>query len=119
VTCATAGHFGEWSPHFWSIPRDMLAGAEETNACFKRSASRGCVSVGLVLGVTAGLWRVNSTATGSYHLVYFYLFPVALIAGLYKDGLALLATAIALICADYFLQKPYTFSAIAILSNPF
>jgi K+-sensing histidine kinase KdpD len=61
------------------------------------------VSVGLILVVTAIL---NSTAAGSYHLVYIYLFPVALIAALYNGRLALLGTAIALICADYFLQKP-------------
>jgi len=64
------------------------------------------VSIGLILAVTAILWRLNSTAAGSYHLVYFYLFPVALIAALYNGRLALLATALALICADYFLQKP-------------
>jgi len=64
------------------------------------------VSVGLVLAVTAVLWRVNSTAAGSYHLAYIYLFPVALIAALYDGRLALLGTAIALVCADYFLQKP-------------
>jgi K+-sensing histidine kinase KdpD len=64
------------------------------------------VSVGLVLAVTAVLWHINSTAAGSYHLAYIYLFPVALIAALYNGRLALLGTAIALICADYFLQKP-------------
>ena len=64
------------------------------------------VSVGLILVVTAILWRLNLTAAGSYHLVYIYLFPVALIAALYNGRLALLGTAIALICADYFLQKP-------------
>src|SRR5215469_3811062 len=64
------------------------------------------VSVGLILVVTEILWRLNSTAAGSYHLVYIYLFPVALIAALYNGRLALLGTAIALICADYFLQKP-------------
>jgi K+-sensing histidine kinase KdpD len=64
------------------------------------------LSVGLVLAVTAVLWRVNSTAAGSYHLVYIYLFPVALIAALFDCRLALLGTAIAVMCADYFLQKP-------------
>ena len=63
-------------------------------------------SVGLILAVTAILWRLNLTAAGSYHLIYIYLFPVALIAALYNGRLALLGTAIALICADYFLQKP-------------
>jgi K+-sensing histidine kinase KdpD len=71
-----------------------------------RDALPIAVSVGLILAVTAMLWRLNSTAAGSYHLVYIYLFPVALIAALYNGRLALLCTAIALICADYFLQKP-------------
>ena len=75
------------------------------------------VSVGLVLAVTAVLWHINSIAAGSYHLVYIYLFPVALIAALYSGRLALLGTAIALICADYFLQKPLYVSAMTILSN--
>ena len=64
------------------------------------------VSVGLILATTAVLWRINSAAAGSYHLVYIYLFPVALIAALYSGRLALLGAAIALVCADYFLQKP-------------
>jgi K+-sensing histidine kinase KdpD len=64
------------------------------------------VAVGLISAVTAILWRLNSTAAGSYHLIYVYLFPVALIAALYNGRLALLGTALALICADYFLQKP-------------
>jgi K+-sensing histidine kinase KdpD len=64
------------------------------------------VSVGLLLAVTAVLWRINAIVAGSHQLVYLYLFPVALIAALYNGRLALLATAIALICADYFLQKP-------------
>src|SRR5215469_18839147 len=70
------------------------------------------VSVGLVLAVTAALWRLNSTAAGSHHLVYIYLFPVALIAALCNGRLALLSTAIAMISADYFLQKPlYVFGS--------
>src|SRR5215469_14674831 len=64
------------------------------------------VSVSLILAATAILWGINSTAGGSHHLVYIYLFPVALITALYNGRLALLSTAIAMICADYFLQKP-------------
>jgi len=71
-----------------------------------KSMLRVAVSVGLVMVLTAILWRLNLTAADSYHLVYIYLFPVALIAALYNGGLALLSTAVALICADYFLQKP-------------
>ena len=64
------------------------------------------VSIGLILATTALLWLINSSAGGSHHLVYIYLFPVALIAAFYSGRLALLNTAIAMLCADYFLQKP-------------
>ena len=64
------------------------------------------VSVGLILAVTVILWRINSTAAGSHGFIYVYLFPVALIAALYNGRLALLGTAIALICAAYLLLKP-------------
>jgi K+-sensing histidine kinase KdpD len=63
-------------------------------------------SLGLMLAVTALLWQINQTAGGSHALVYIYLFPVALIAALYNGRLAVLATAMALVCADYFLQEP-------------
>ncbi len=64
------------------------------------------ISVSLILAVTAVLWRLSSATAGSYHLVYIFLFPVALIAARYNGWLALLGTAISVICADYFLQKP-------------
>src|SRR5215469_17727312 len=60
----------------------------------------------LIAAVTAILWQVNVSTGGSHRLVYFYLFPVALIAALYNGRLAVLCTAIALVCADYFLQEP-------------
>ena len=70
------------------------------------------VSVSLIFAATAILWGINSTASGSHHLVYIYLFPVALIAALYNGRLALLCTGIAMISADYFLQKPlYVFGS--------
>ena len=64
------------------------------------------VSTGLILAVTAILWRLTLTTESSHALVYIYLFPVALIAALYNGRLALLSAAIALACADYFLQEP-------------
>jgi len=68
-------------------------------------------SLGLMLAVTALLWQINQTAGGSHALVYIYLFPVALIAALYNGRVAVLATAVALVCADYFLQEPiYSFA---------
>ena len=64
------------------------------------------VSLGLILAVTAILWRLTLTTESSQALVYINLFPVALIAALYNGRLALLSAAIALVCADYFLQEP-------------
>jgi K+-sensing histidine kinase KdpD len=64
------------------------------------------VSLALMAAVTAVLWHLQLTTGGSDKLVYIYLFPVALIAALYSGRLAVLCTAIALVCADYFLQEP-------------
>ena len=64
------------------------------------------VSLGLILAVTAILWRLTLTTESSQALVYINLFPVALIAALYNGRLALLSAALALVCADYFLQEP-------------
>ena len=68
------------------------------------------VSVGLIMAVTAILWQLKLAANGSHHLVYIYLLPVTLIAALYNGRLAVLSTAIALLCADFFLEDPlYSF----------
>jgi hypothetical protein len=61
------------------------------------------VSVGLILAVTAMLWRLKANGAGSGGLIYIYLLPVALIAA-YNSYLALFCVATALFCADYFLQ---------------
>jgi K+-sensing histidine kinase KdpD len=67
-------------------------------------------SIGLIMAVTAILWMLKLTTGGSYRLVYIYLFPVTLIATLYNGRLALLSIAVALLCANYFLQDPmYSF----------
>jgi K+-sensing histidine kinase KdpD len=63
-------------------------------------------SLVLMAAVTVLLWQVNQTTAGSHALVYIYLFPVTLIAALYNGRLAVLATAVALVCADFFLQGP-------------
>jgi|SRR5689334_3912348 K+-sensing histidine kinase KdpD len=63
------------------------------------------VSVGLILAVTAMLWRLKANGAGSGGLIYIYLLPVALIAA-YNSYLALFCVATALFCADYFLQEP-------------
>jgi K+-sensing histidine kinase KdpD len=63
-------------------------------------------AIGLILLVTAVLWQLNLATGSSHHLIYIYLFPVALIAALYNGRVALFSTAIAMVCADYFLQEP-------------
>ena len=68
------------------------------------------VSVGLIMAVTAILWHLRLAANGSHHLIYIYLFPVTLTAALYNGRLAVLSAAIALLCADFFLEDPlYSF----------
>ena len=64
------------------------------------------VSLGVMTTVTAVLWRLNLITDGADRLVYLYLFPVGLIAALYNGRLAVLCAAVAIVCADLFLQKP-------------
>jgi K+-sensing histidine kinase KdpD len=86
-----------------------LALCRKVHACLKGVPSI-VVSIGLILAVTALLWEIKSTTSGSYGLVYVYLFPVSLIAALYNGPLAVLSAAVALLCADFFLQPPlYSF----------
>jgi len=67
--------------------------------------------VGLILAVTGILWQLKLATGESYRLVYIYLFPVTFIAALYNGRLAVLGAALALLCADYFLQEPlYSFA---------
>jgi K+-sensing histidine kinase KdpD len=69
------------------------------------------VSLGLIWATTVVLWRLYVITGGSQGLVYSYLFPVALIAGLYNGRIALLCAVMALVCADYFMQEPlYSFA---------
>jgi len=63
-------------------------------------------SLGLMGAVTALLWQLNLATAGFPGLIYIYLFPVALIATLYNGRLAVLAAAMAVVCADYFFQEP-------------
>jgi K+-sensing histidine kinase KdpD len=72
--------------------------------------SKGAVpvvaSLGMMSLVTAILWHIKLTETSPHHLIYLYLLPVILIAIVHSGRLALLAAAIAVFCADYFLQDP-------------
>ena len=96
--------------HFrYVIKKGLLAGAAQMRVV--KSMFPIAVSFCLVAAVTAILWQVNLITGGSHRLVYVYLFPVALIAALYNGRLAVLCTAAAVVCADYFLQEPlYSFA---------
>src|SRR4029077_10168337 len=91
--------------HFrYVIKKGILAGAAQMRVV--KGTFPIAVSLALIAAVTAILWQVNVTAGGSHRLVYIYLFPVALIAALYNGRLAVLCTATAMVCGDYFLQEP-------------
>jgi K+-sensing histidine kinase KdpD len=64
------------------------------------------VSLSLVFALTAILWQIKLSTDSSGDLTYFLLFPVILSAALYNGRIALLCAAVAMICADYFLQDP-------------
>lgn len=70
------------------------------------------ISVALVIvsAVTMVLWLVRMSAVGPHHLVFFYLLPIALVATLYGNPLAILCGIAATLCAAFFLYDPlYSF----------
>jgi hypothetical protein len=77
----------------------------KVHACLKGVPSIA-VSIGLILAITALLWEIKSTTSGSYGLVYVYLFPVSLIAALYNGPLAVLSAAVAHYSAPTFSSSP-------------
>ena len=65
------------------------------------------VSVAMTVLITPILFYVKLTAASQQHLVFFYLFPVAVVAvGYGSRRAALFSAAAALICASYFLYDP-------------
>jgi K+-sensing histidine kinase KdpD len=82
-----------------------MASVEEEMRALK-SVLPIAVSVGSILAVTAILCLLRSSTGSSHGLIYIYLFPVTLIAAFYNGRLSVLSAAIALFCADYFLQDP-------------
>jgi K+-sensing histidine kinase KdpD len=68
-------------------------------------------SLALIMAVTAILWQMKLSAAHASALIYLYLVPLVLISGLYNGRTAILCTAVAMVCANYFLQEPmYSFS---------
>ncbi len=67
-------------------------------------------SLVLTLAVTAILWQLEMRTAHASGLIYLYLFPLVLISALYNGRTAILCAAVAMICANYFLQEPmYSF----------
>jgi K+-sensing histidine kinase KdpD len=68
------------------------------------------VVIAVVAIVTAILWLARISAVGPQHLVFFYLLPIALVATLYGNPLAMLYGITATLCAAFFLYEPlYSF----------
>jgi K+-sensing histidine kinase KdpD len=68
------------------------------------------VSVAMTILITPILSYVKLTAASPQHLVFFYLFPVAVVAVGYGSRAALFSAAAAFACASYFLYDPvYSF----------
>jgi K+-sensing histidine kinase KdpD len=68
------------------------------------------VSVALVLATTAFLWQMKLGTAHGTALIYLYLFPLVFIAAVYNGRTAILGAALAMVCANYFLQEPmYSF----------
>jgi K+-sensing histidine kinase KdpD len=71
-----------------------------------RRAVPVAVSVAVVCLVTAILWSLKRAGDGLLHPVFFYLFPIALLAILYGSLPALLCASTATLCAAFFLYDP-------------
>jgi len=68
------------------------------------------VALAVVSVVTAVLWFVRVSAVEPQHLVFFYLFPIVLVATLYGSGTAALCAIAAALSAAFFLYDPlYSF----------
>jgi hypothetical protein len=68
------------------------------------------VSLVLMAATTTILFQLHDSEATPQRLVYFYLLPLALVAILFTDGIAVLCAGVALFCADFFLQDPvYSF----------
>jgi K+-sensing histidine kinase KdpD len=78
---------------------------------FVKGAVPVAVALAVVCVVTAVLWHVKLAGVGSYHPVFFYLLPIALIAMVFGSLPAILCTIMASLCAAFFLYDPiYSFS---------
>jgi hypothetical protein len=69
-------------------------------------AIRVAASLGLLAATTAILSQMHDSTATPQRLVFYYLFPLILIAVFYSARAAVLCAGVAILCADYFLQDP-------------
>jgi K+-sensing histidine kinase KdpD len=70
-----------------------------------KQATPLAVSLAIILIVTAVLYYFNN-AQHQHHLVFFYLFPTALVAMIYGSVLSMLCAIAATLLATFFLYDP-------------
>jgi len=71
----------------------------------KQAATPSAVSLAIILAVTAVLFYFKD-AQHQHHLVFFYLFPTALVAMIYGSVLSMLCAIAATLIATFFLYDP-------------
>ena len=71
----------------------------------KQAATPSAVSLAIILAVTAVLFYFKD-AQHQHHLVFFYLFPTALVAMIYGSILSMLCAIAATLLATFFLYDP-------------
>jgi K+-sensing histidine kinase KdpD len=78
---------------------------------FPKWATATCVSLAMLIVVTAFLWWVRRALPSAvHHPVFFYLLPTAVLAGLYGVVEGALFAVAAFICSAFFLYDPvYSF----------
>jgi K+-sensing histidine kinase KdpD len=75
----------------------------------KQAATPLAVSLAIILVVTAVLFYFTNTHH-QHHLVFFYLFPTALVAMIYGSVLSMVCATFATLVATFFLYDPiYSF----------
>ena len=75
-----------------------------------KGAISAAVSLVIVATVTAILWYVKQAALAPHHPVFFYLFPITLVAVLYGIRPAILCAITEILLAAFFLYDPiYSF----------
>jgi K+-sensing histidine kinase KdpD len=95
-----------------TVKEQSLPSAEPLAAHWLQAAA---VIVAVVAVVTLALGAIKDSAVGPQHLVFFYLLPIAAIAGRYGTLAGIGCALLAVIAAAYYLYDPvYSFQ----IANP-